>query len=63
MKQIKYYALYKGDTILCIGTKQELAKYLNVSERTIMFYRSPTYKRRGKEYSNRYLVIEIEEDD
>jgi len=52
------YALYHGDTILTIGTKLELAKYLGVKERTINFYMTPTYKKRNK---NGYLVIRIEE--
>lgn len=55
----KMYALYHGDNILTIGTKKELADYLGVSERTIYFYSTPTYKKRVKKG---YLVIRIEED-
>ena len=55
----KMYALYHGDNILTIGTKKELAKFLNVSSRTIGFYLTPTHKKRTK---NGYLVIKIEED-
>lgn len=53
------YALYKGDNILTIGSIRELALYLGVTERTIRFYSTPTYKKRTKEG---YLVIKIEED-
>ena len=56
----KMYALYHGDNILTIGTIKELAKYLNVKDRTITFYSTPTYKKRVKD--NAYLVIKIEED-
>ena len=56
-----YYCLYKGDDVLAIGTKEELAKFLNVSIRTIEFYSSPTYKRRNKK-GNCYIVIRCEED-
>ena len=55
----KMYALYHGDNILTIGTIKELAKYLNVKDRTIKFYSTPTYRKRSKDG---YLVIRIEED-
>lgn len=61
MSKINYYALYKGDEIKAIGTKKELADYLNVSIRTIEFYSRPTYQKRDKK-GNRLLVIRIEED-
>lgn len=54
------YALYKGDSILTIGTIRELALYLEVKERTIKFYATPTYKNRNKK-GNNYIVIRIEE--
>jgi hypothetical protein len=59
---MKYYALYKGDELLTVGTKKELAKYLNVSENTIRFYASPTYQRRNKK-GNGYLVVKVEDDE
>lgn len=55
------YALYKGDEILTIGTKKELAKYLGVKVRTIGFYSTPTYIKRNKG-GNAYIVIRIEDD-
>ena len=61
MRKINYYALYKGDTVLTIGTKEELAKYLNVNIRTIGFYSSPTYRKRNK--GNCYIVIRIKEGE
>ena len=61
MKKPNYYALYKGDEVLTVGTKQELAKFLNVNIRTIEFYSSPTYRKRNKK-GNCYIVIRIEED-
>ena len=44
----KMFALYHGDNILTIGTIKELAKYLNVKDRTIKFYSTPTYRKSGK---------------
>ena len=56
----KIYALYKGDNYITDGTKQELADYLKVKVRTIDFYLSPTYAKRGKGVNgNRKKVIYI----
>ena len=61
MRKPIYYCLYKGDDVKAIGTKKELAAYLDVSIRTIEFYASPTYRKRNKK-GNCYIVIKIEED-
>ena len=60
IKRVNIYALYKGDINLKDGTVKELANYLKVKERTILFYNSPTYKNnRVKDYSNKYVVVYI----
>lgn len=57
------YALYKGEEYITDGTKQELAEYLNVEKKTISFYLSPTYKKRGRgEKGNRKCVVRIDID-
>lgn len=56
---MKEYALYRGDEFLKIGTTQELADYLGVKIRTILFYASPTYLKRTN--GNGYVVIKIED--
>lgn len=61
MKKPIYYALYKGDEFVDLGTKNYLAKVLNVKEETINFYMSETYKKRNKK-GNCYIVIRIEDD-
>ena len=48
MGKIKEYALYKGDKFIDIGTKEYLAKLLNVRKETIEFYASPTQLKRNK---------------
>ena len=60
----KVYALYKGEEYLYSGTVKEIAEKLNMRERTILFYKTPTYlKRREKSKKNNYFIlIEIEED-
>lgn len=58
------YALYKGEEYITDGTKQELAEYLNVKEKTITFYSSPAHKKRGRgEKGNRKCVVRIDIDD
>lgn len=42
----KEYAVYKGDTLLAMGTREECAKQLGVLPDTVTFYGTPTYKNR-----------------
>lgn len=58
-KEIKSYAIYKGDQFLYLGSKKECALYLNVKEQTILYYTTNAYKQRGKENNNRLIIIEI----
>lgn len=55
------YALYRGDTFIDLGTKQYLAKLLNVKIATISYYMSSTYRKRTNDQG--YLVIKIEGND
>ena len=56
-----YYAIYKGDKFLYLGTIKQCAEYLGVKENTIKFYTMPTYKKRSQEeYNNRLLVIKVD---
>lgn len=59
-RKAKEYALYKGDSILSIGTKKEIAEELQLKCETISFYSSPTYKNRGKG-KNRKILIKLDE--
>jgi hypothetical protein len=61
MRKQSQYALYKGDTYLYGGTREELAKFLGVKVRTIRFYYSPTYMERIKDKKDRYYVIKVED--
>lgn len=63
MKKQKQYALYKDDIYIFGGTRKELADYLGVNEKTIYFYSSEIWKKRRKnDFSNCYLVIEVEDE-
>lgn len=61
MKKPIYYALYKGDEFIDLGTKKYLADLLNVTIETLNFYMSNTYRKRNKK-GNCYIVIRIEDD-
>lgn len=58
----KVYALYKGDVNLCDGTIKEIADKMNLSEETIRFYKSNTYKRRRTDSENFLELILIEDE-
>lgn len=58
------YALYNGDEFVDIGTKEELAKALNVKPETISFYASPTYRKRfEKSPSGRLIAIRLDDEE
>lgn len=57
----KIYALYKGDELLEIGTKKELAEKFGVKTETIGYYSTPTYQRRTNPDKARRLVALDEE--
>lgn len=56
-----WYAIYKGDTFLCQGTKEECARYLNVKPNTIYFMTTPTYKKRHLKSKNCLIIVKVEE--
>lgn len=57
MNKEKIYALYRGEKILGIGTKKELAELLNVKVETISFYNTPAYTKRTSQEKGRRLVV------
>ena len=52
----KEYALYKGDKLLAIGTKKEIANQLGVKISTIDFYAHKSYAKRTSEEKGRRLI-------
>lgn len=62
MSKENMYALYKGDKFIDLGTKEYLAKKLNVTPNTIYYYTTAAYRKRIKDYSKRLFVIKIEDD-
>lgn len=57
MSKEKVYALYKGEELLEIGTKKELAERFGVKVKTISFYNTPAYTKRTSSEKGRRLVV------
>ncbi|EPC3895862.1 hypothetical protein ACRZK3_000300 [Listeria monocytogenes] len=55
------YALYKADELLIIGTVDELAEFQKVKCETILFYATPSYRKRTSEKGLRTIRLEKEE--
>ena len=51
--QVKEYALYKGDELLAMGTKREIAEQLGVSVNTVSYYGTPVYARQTNDSKGR----------
>ncbi|AZF90442.1 hypothetical protein CHPC676_0047 [Streptococcus phage CHPC676] len=54
--QAKEYALYKGEEIIAMGTKSEIAKQLGISVRSVTCYGTASYAKRTSEKDGRRLV-------
>ena len=68
-KQLYEYVIYKGDEIICAGTRKECAEKLEVSEQTVGFLSSGVNKRRAANHNRpnsirliaeKVLISEIE---
>lgn len=55
--QVKEYALYKGEELLAMGTKREIAEQLGVSASTVGYYETPVYARRTSENGGRLVKL------
>ncbi|MED1535454.1 hypothetical protein [Bacillus pseudomycoides] len=63
---LKEYVVYKGESLLCIGTIQECAQHIGVLPKTVHFYLTPAYQRRlakRKKARNYITVTELEGDE
>lgn len=54
--QAKEFALYKGEELIAMGTKKEIAEQLGVSASTVGYYGTPVYARRTSESKGRRLI-------
>lgn len=60
-KNVDYYALYKGDELVGIGTRDELAEMLGVKRRTIYYASTPTAFKRNK--GKMLLAYKLEDEE
>ena len=59
----KFYAIYKGDEFIDLGTAEELAIKMNTSKKTIQWYAgSNRWKNKKNKKKNSITVIVIEDD-
>ncbi|MGE7854489.1 hypothetical protein ACQKNN_27265 [Bacillus paramycoides] len=63
--ELKEYVIYKGESLICIGTVQECAQYLGVPPKTILFYKTPAYKKRvaNRKKARNYLTVTALDED
>lgn len=60
----KTFALYRGDQFIDLGTRQELAKKMGVTPKTISYLSTPARMRKIKGKENKSLIaIKIEDDE
>lgn len=55
--RVKEYALYKGEAIIAMGTKREIAEQLGVSASTVGYYGTPSYAKRTSENARRLVEL------
>ena len=55
--QMKEFALYKGDELLAMGTKREIAEKLGISVRSVPCYGTPSYAKRTSENARRLVEL------
>lgn len=59
------YIMYKGESLIHIGTLDELAEVKGVQRKTIQFYLTPTYQRRiaRRKNARNYITVEKLDDE
>lgn len=54
---MKEYALYKGEELLAMGTKREIAEQLGISVNSVSYYGTPVYARRTSDNGRRLIEL------
>jgi hypothetical protein len=54
------YGLYKGDELIRVGTKDELARLVGVKPETIYYYTTKAYRKRFKDASRRRIAVRLD---
>lgn len=61
MRRKETYALYRGDELVDVGTRDEVAARQGIKPSTVVFYASPSYRRRVKEESNGVIAVRVDD--
>ncbi|MCU4966268.1 hypothetical protein ABWK26_22155 [Bacillus toyonensis] len=63
--ELKEYAIYKGESLICIGTVLECAQHLGVLPKTVHFYKTPAYRKRvaSRKKARNYLTVTALDED
>lgn len=57
---MRLYVLYRGDEVVGVGTRKELAERLGVTEKTITGYGSPAYLRRVEDKDDVTRAVRVD---
>lgn len=64
-RKLSDYAVYSGDTFLCLGTAEHCAEVLDVEAGTIRFWASKSYYKRVEKlnaFDTRMIAIKLEKE-
>lgn len=53
---MKIYSLYKGEKEIAFGTIEEIANKLRIKKKSVLFYQTPTYAKRGTGKNKKQLI-------
>ena len=59
----KEYAVYRGDTLVAVGTSKEVAEQMGIKQKTLWWYTTPAYKKRVKSGRNKQEVIILDDKE
>ncbi|MEK4695553.1 hypothetical protein MKX31_16270 [Bacillus sp. FSL M8-0063] len=62
---LKEYVVYKGESLVCLGTIQECAQHMGVLPETVRYYTTPAYRRKlaKRKKARNYLTVSVLEED
>ncbi|HDR7378783.1 MULTISPECIES: hypothetical protein [Bacillus cereus group] len=61
--ELKEYAIYKGESLICIGTVQECAQHMGVLPKTILFYKTHRKRVASRKKARNYLNVTALDED
>lgn len=62
MKAKRDYALYKGDRFVDLGTAEYLSSLLGIKKKSLLFFATPTYRKRSFGSEDKRMIVILIED-